>query len=154
MQYILTELLLNCFPFSCCGSSASSDREALLETATKLEDMSHLITGYKGATVSHVLELLSKKYENVEGVDLLLAGEDVCGLHLVTLKAFGACTRVCYAAQGAGADEAVNYLKSQWQNGLNLRQAERLARRAVALGNRNASKVDLCFIFKRPPEGT
>jgi len=102
--------------------------------------------------VTQVLDLLTKKYETAEGAELLLAGEDVSGLHLVTLKSFGAYTRVCYAALGTGADEAIDYLKSEWKYGMNLREAERLARRAVAIGNKNLSKVDLCFIFKRPGE--
>ncbi|KAL7738403.1 hypothetical protein ACLKA6_006719 [Drosophila palustris] len=133
----------------CCASTSGFDREALLDTASKLEDMSHLISGFKGATVSQALELLTKKYENAEGAELILAGEDVSGLHLLTVKSFGAQTRVSYAALGAGADEVIEYLKHAWQNGMNQRNAERLARKAVAIGNKNRAKVDVCFIFRR-----
>jgi len=111
--------------------------------------MSQNISDFKGPTVNQALELLSKKYENAKDAELLLAGQDSCGMHLVTLQSFGTHTRVSFAALGLGADIALDYLKKEWKDGMNLEEAERLARNAIAMGNRNVSKLDICFLFKK-----
>lgn len=133
----------------CCASKSGFNHEALLDTASTLGNMSQNVSDFKGPTVNQALELLSKKYENVKDTELLLAGQDSSGMHLVTLKSFGAHTRVSFAALGIGADIALDFLKKEWKNGMNLKQAEMLARNAIAIGSRNITELDICFLFKK-----
>lgn len=99
-------------------------------------------------TVGQILELLSKKYEQVEGVEMLLAGNDPSGLHLLELKSFGFSKRVRYSALGAGAEEAYAHLTEHYHKGMSLQQAQQLARNAVLRANVPRSVIDVCIIFK------
>lgn len=103
---------------------------------------------FMAATVGQILDLLSKKYEQVEGVEMLLAGNDPKGLHLLELKSFGVSKRVRYSALGAGAEEAFAHLTEHYQKGMSLQQAQQLARNAVLRANVPRSAIDVCVIFK------
>ncbi|XP_064535953.1 uncharacterized protein yip3 [Drosophila montana] len=135
----------------CGASSTGFDRESLMEVSTKLENIARNNSN-KGVTVAQALDLIVKLYEQVETAELLLAGEDPSGLHLIALKCPGTSARVNYAALGPGSAASSEYLKSQWRPDMNLRQAEQLARAALLMGNMSKVGVDVCIIFKRSPE--
>lgn len=99
-------------------------------------------------TVRQILDILSKKYEQVEGVEMLLAGNDPSGLQLLELKSFGVSKRVRYSALGAGAEEAYAHLTDHYHKGMSLQQAQQLARNAVLRANVPRSAIDVCIIFK------
>ncbi|XP_034105427.1 uncharacterized protein LOC117568719 [Drosophila albomicans] len=131
----------------CCGRSTGYDHDSLVEVATELEEISSHTVGYKGALVAQALELLTKKYENLQDCELLLAGEDVCGLHLFTVTSDGY-TGACFAALGPGADVANDYLANNWKKDMSLQEAESLVRRTIAKSRGYKAKVDLCIVFK------
>ncbi|XP_023162999.1 uncharacterized protein LOC111594083 [Drosophila hydei] len=135
----------------CCASNGGFDRDSLIDVSTKLEEVART-NNHKGVTVAQALDLIVKVYEQAEVTELLLAGEDTSGLHLVALKSIGTSSRVNYAALGAAASGAAEYLKCQWRPALSVKQAEALARRAVAMGNMHKLGIDVCILFRRTPE--
>lgn len=119
----------------------------MLEVATKVDEMSRT-SMFSGCTVGQILDLLCKKYEQHEGVEMLLAGNDANGLHLLELKSYGASKNVRYAALGEGAEEANAQLSDHYRKGMSLEQAQQLARQAVLSANVPPSAIDVCIIFK------
>lgn len=115
--------------------------------ATKVDEMSRT-SKLAAATVGQTLDLLSKKYEQHDAVELLLVGDDASGLHLFELKSYGAAKRARYSALGEGADKAYAYLTDQYRKGMSLQQAQQLARQAVLSANVPPSAIDVCIVFK------
>ncbi|KRG05279.1 uncharacterized protein LOC26527643 [Drosophila mojavensis] len=135
----------------CCANSAGYDREMLIDASSKLENSR---ASNSRILVSQVVELISRLYEKADPTELLVAGEDVTGLYLVTVTGPQTVTLVDFAALGdgaAGPTGPAEYLKSHWQPAMSLKQAEALARQTVTLGGAQRLCADVCIVFKRPP---
>ncbi|TDG49356.1 hypothetical protein AWZ03_004224 [Drosophila navojoa] len=138
----------------CCANGAGYDRELLVDVSTKLEGSR---VARSQILVSQAVELINRLCDQAEPTDLLLAGEDVTGLHLLTMKAPHTTSLVDFAALGDGAtgpSGPAEYLKAHWQPDMTLKQAEALARRTVTLGSTKNVCVDVCIVFKQPPPRT
>lgn len=98
-------------------------------------------------TVVQVKELLSRKYEPAESMDLLLAGQDDEGLHIYNMGPSGGSTRVMYAVKGTqGVEDVYEFLMEHWRESMNLSQSEQLARKVLQVGENGF--VDMCLIFR------
>ncbi|XP_017865061.1 PREDICTED: uncharacterized protein LOC108615227 [Drosophila arizonae] len=135
----------------CCANSAGYDREMLVDASSKLESSR---ASNSRILVSQVVELISRLSDKANPTELLLAGEDVTGLYLVTMAASQPISLVNFAAMGDGATGQTGpaeYLKNHWQPAMSLKQAEALARHTVTLGGGQRLCADVCIVFKRPP---
>nr|XP_041633026.1 uncharacterized protein LOC108072226 isoform X2 [Drosophila kikkawai] len=130
---------------NCLAPQTNFDRDIIQEVGA-LVDYQTRDRGQK-MSVAQLKEMLYRKYEPAESVDILLAGQDNEGLHIYNMGLNGGSTRLMYAVKGnQGIEEAYAYLTQHWRESLNIQEAEELARKVLQVGEYDF--MDMCLIYK------
>ncbi|KAH8386354.1 hypothetical protein KR200_008310, partial [Drosophila serrata] len=131
--------------YSCCVPHTNYYRDLIQEVGI-LADYQTRDRGQK-MTVTQMKDVLHRKYDASESMDILLAGQDSKGLHIYNMGLNSESTNLLYAVKGnQGMEDAYQYLTEHWQESMNIQNAEQMARKVLQVGE--SDFVDMCFIYK------
>lgn len=96
----------------------------------------------QNVTVSQVRDMFCEKYQTAESPNVMIAGQDSRGLHLFSMEC-GKSRMVMYGAKGRDKENIVDFLSKDWNDFINLSEAEQLARKALRWEH-----VEMCTIYR------
>ncbi|XP_017053768.1 proteasome subunit beta type-2 [Drosophila ficusphila] len=128
----------------CCAPRSGLNRDLILSVGAVVDYQSR-VWGFK-LMVAQVRDILCRKYEDVESVDVIIAGQDDKGLHVFSLKPHGKWKNVIYTAKGKEANNIITFLAKNWNVQLKLQKAEKLALKSLNLKENDYR--DVCVIYK------
>ncbi|KAH8253710.1 hypothetical protein KR032_006598 [Drosophila birchii] len=129
----------------CCAPHTNYYRDIVQEVAVVVDYQTQ--NRNQKVTVAQMKDMLYRKYEPSDSMDILLAGQDREGLHIYNMGPNEGSTRLMYAAKGnQGVEDAYQYLTEHWQETMNIQEAEKLARKVLQVGDNDY--LDMCLIYK------
>lgn len=141
----------------CCGAGTAADTEYVTNLISSHIQLHSLSTGRQARIVTalRMLKQLLFRYQGYISAALVLGGVDLNGPTLHTVYPHGSTDKLPYVTMGSGSLAAMSVFESRYKPDLELEDAKKLVRDAIAGGIFNdlgsGSNVDLCVITK---EGT
>ncbi|XP_073243380.1 proteasome subunit beta type-7-like isoform X1 [Porites lutea] len=141
----------------CCGAGTAADTEYVTQLISSHIKLHSLSTGRQARIVTalRMLKQLLFRYQGYISAALVLGGVDLNGPTLHTVYPHGSTDSLPYVTMGSGSLAAMSVFESRYKPGMEVEDAKRLVRDAIAAGIFNdlgsGSNVDLCVITK---EGT
>lgn len=136
----------------CCGAGTAADTEYTTEIISSDLELHRLSTGRKPriATACRLLKQYLYRYQGEIGAYLVLGGVDSTGPHLFTIHAHGSTDKLPYVSMGSGSLAAMAVFEDGFRPNMELEEAKKLVRNAVAGGIFNdlgsGSNIDICVI--------
>ncbi|XP_067940823.1 proteasome subunit beta type-7-like isoform X2 [Watersipora subatra] len=138
----------------CCGAGTAADTEMTTNMISAQLELHSLNTGRK-ARVSTASELLKQylfRYQGHVSAALVLGGVDFTGPHIYSIYPHGSTSKENYVTMGSGSLAAIAVFEEGYKPNMELEEAKKLVRDAVAAGVFNdlgsGSYIDLCVITK------
>ncbi|KAL9988959.1 hypothetical protein ACROYT_G003457 [Oculina patagonica] len=141
----------------CCGAGTAADTEYVTNLISSHIQLHSLSTGRQARIVTalRLLKQLLFRYQGYISAALVLGGVDLNGPTLHTVYPHGSTDKLPYVTMGSGSLAAMSVFESRYKPDMELEDAKKLVRDAIAAGIFNdlgsGSNVDLCVITK---EGT
>ncbi|XP_017340761.1 proteasome subunit beta type-10 [Ictalurus punctatus] len=136
----------------CCGAGVAADAEITTQMMSSNIELHSLSTGRPPlvVTVTRQLKQLLFRYQGHIGSSLIVGGVDVDGFQLFSIYPHGSYDKLPFAALGSGAAAAISVFEDRYKPNLELEDAKRLVRDAIAAGIfcdlGSGSNIDLCVI--------
>ncbi|XP_054156675.1 proteasome subunit beta type-7-like [Oppia nitens] len=138
----------------CCGAGTAADTFFVTNMISSQLELHRLNTG-KVVPVVAANQLLKQylfRYQGHVGAALVLGGVDNNGPKLFCIHPHGSTDSLPYVTMGSGSLAAMAVFESGWKPDMNLEEAKKLVRDAIAAGIFNdlgsGSNIDLCVITK------
>ncbi|XP_044177101.1 proteasome subunit beta type-7-like [Acropora millepora] len=141
----------------CCGAGTAADTEYVTQLISSNIGLHSLSTGRQARIVTalRMLKQLLFRYQGYISAALVLGGVDLNGPTLHTVYPHGSTDKLPYVTMGSGSLAAMSVFESRYKPNMELEEAKKLVRDAIAAGIFNdlgsGSNIDLCVITK---EGT
>ncbi|KAJ7360289.1 Proteasome subunit beta type-7 [Desmophyllum pertusum] len=141
----------------CCGAGTAADTEYVTNLISSHIQLHSLSTGRQARIVTalRMLKQLLFRYKGYISAALVLGGVDLNGPTLHTVYPHGSTDKLPYVTMGSGSLAAMSVFESHYKPDMELEDAKKLVRDAIAAGIFNdlgsGSNIDLCVITK---EGT
>jgi 20S proteasome subunit beta 2 len=138
----------------CCGAGTAADCEMTTQMIASQLELHRLATGRTVPVVvaNRLLKQMLFRYQGYIGTALILGGVDLTGPHLYCIYPHGSTDKLPYVTMGSGSLAAMAVFEDRWKPDLELEDAKRIVRDAVAGGIFNdlgsGSNVDICVIQK------
>jgi len=139
----------------CCGAGTAADTEMTTKMISSQLELHRLATAGRVVPVVTANRMLSQmlfRYQGYIGAALVLGGVDNTGPHLYSIYPHGSTNKLPYVTMGSGSLAAMSVFESRWKQDMELEDAKKMVRDAVAAGIFNdlgsGSNVDLCIITK------
>lgn len=139
----------------CCGAGVAADTVHITKMISSNLALQTLSSGGKLPRVVTAQCILSQRLHRHMGyitAALVLGGYDCLGPHLYTVYPHGSADRLPCVSMGSGSLAAIAVLESRFKADMELDEAMKLVRDAIAAGIMNdlgsGSNVDLCVITK------
>jgi len=138
----------------CCGAGTAADTERTTKIISSQLKLHHLATDrvVPVVTANRLLSQMLFRYQGHIGAALVLGGVDNAGPHIYCIYPHGSTSKLPYVTMGSGSLAAMAVFESGWKPNMELDEAKKLVRDAVAAGIFNdlgsGSNVDLCVIKK------
>jgi len=138
----------------CCGAGTAADTEYVTNLISSHIQLHSLSTGRQARIVTalRMLKQLLFRYQGYISAALVLGGVDLNGPTLHTVYPHGSTDKLPYVTMGSGSLAAMSVFESRYKPDMELEDAKKLVRDAIAAGIFNdlgsGSNVDLCVITK------
>jgi len=138
----------------CCGAGTAADTQQATSMISSQLELHRLETGRQPrvATAANLLTSMLFRYQGHVSAALVLGGVDVQGPHIYMIYPHGSSAVLPYATMGSGSLAAMSILEAGYKDNLELDEAIKLVRDAVAAGIFNdlgsGSNVDITVITK------
>uniref|UniRef100_A0A8C5BBS7 Proteasome subunit beta n=2 Tax=Gadus morhua TaxID=8049 RepID=A0A8C5BBS7_GADMO len=138
----------------CCGAGTAADTEMTTQIISSNLELHGLSTGRlpRVATANRMLKQMLFRYQGYIGAALVLGGVDCMGPHLYSIYPHGSTDKLPYVTMGSGSLAAMAVFEDRYKPDMELEEAKRLVRDAIAGGIFNdlgsGSNIDLCVITK------
>ncbi|XP_020776351.1 proteasome subunit beta type-10 [Boleophthalmus pectinirostris] len=142
----------------CCGAGVAADAEITTQIMASNVELHMLNTGRPPlvAMVTRQLKQMLFRYQGHVGSSLIVGGVDVTGPQLYSVYPHGSYDKLPFLTMGSGAAAAVSVFEDRFKPNMELEEAERLVRDAIAAGIfcdlGSGSNVDLCIITEKGVE--
>ncbi|XP_070968503.1 proteasome subunit beta type-7-like [Oncorhynchus clarkii lewisi] len=136
----------------CCGAGVAADAEVTTQMMSSNVELHSLSTGRPPlvVTVTRQLKQMLFRYQGHIGSSLIVGGVDVTGAHLYSVYPHGSYDKLPFLTMGSGAGAAISIFEDRYRPNLDLEEAKKLVRDAIAAGIfcdlGSGSNVDLCVI--------
>jgi len=142
----------------CAGAGTAADTNMVTKMMSSNLELHRLNTGRDPRV--HTVEMLLKqylfRYQGHIGCALIVGGVDSTGSHLCSVSPNGYSMRAPYVTMGSGSLNADAVLETRWKPDMELEDAKKLARDAIAAGIFNdlmsGSNVDIVVINNKGHE--
>ncbi|UYV73158.1 PSMB7 [Cordylochernes scorpioides] len=138
----------------CCGAGTAADTEKTTKLISSQLELHRLQTRriVPVTTANHMLKQMLFRYQGHIQAALVLGGVDTTGPGLYCIYPHGSSDCLPYTTMGSGSLAAMAVFEKDWRPDMELEEAKKLVRDAVAGGIFNdlgsGSNVDLCVITK------
>ncbi|KAJ3605852.1 hypothetical protein NHX12_027895 [Muraenolepis orangiensis] len=138
----------------CCGAGTAADTEMTTQIISSNLELHALSTGRlpRVATANRMLKQMLFRYQGHIGAALVLGGVDCVGPRLYCIYPHGSTDDLPYVTMGSGSLAAMAVFESRYKINMELDEAKKLVRDAIAGGIFNdlgsGSNIDLCVITK------
>jgi len=138
----------------CAGAGTAADLEMTTKLMSSQLELHRLNTGRQVQlrTATTMLKRMLFRYQGHVGAALIVGGMDRHGPSLTSIAPHGSTQCGPYEVMGSGSLAAMSVMESQWKPNMELEDAKKLVRNAIAAGVMNdlmsGSQVDLCVITK------
>lgn len=138
----------------CCGAGTAADTEMTTQMISSQLELHRLNTGRvaRVCTANRLLKQMLFRYQGYISAALVLGGVDITGPHLYSIYPHGSTDALPYVTMGSGSLAAMAVFEDGFKPDMELEDAKRLVRNAIAAGIFNdlgsGSNIDLCVITK------
>jgi len=139
----------------CAGAGTAADCDMMTAMMASNLELHRLNTGRdpRISTIERMLKQHLYRYQGHIGCALIIGGVDSTGAHLCSISPHGNSFRQPYLTMGSGSLNADAVLESRWRPDMELEEAKKLVRDAIAAGIFNdlmsGSNVDIVVITNK-----
>jgi len=139
----------------CCGAGTAADCDKVTKMASSQLELHRLLIGKEKVPIDAAIRIIKQylfQYQGYIGASLIVAGVDDKGGRVESLSPHGSSQAMEYIAQGSGCLVAIAELEKGWKPNMELEDAKKLVRDAIAAGVYqdlgSGNNIDLCVITK------
>ncbi|KAM9840552.1 proteasome subunit beta type-10 [Aulostomus maculatus] len=142
----------------CCGAGVAADAQITTQILASNVELHTLNTGRPPlvAMVTRQLKQMLFRYQGHISSSLIVGGVDETGAHLYSIYPHGSYDKLPFLTMGSGASAAVSVFEDRFKPCMELEEAKKLVRDAIAAGIfcdlGSGSNVDLCVITEAGAE--
>lgn len=139
----------------CCGAGTAADADYVTKMVSSDIELHRLIANVDKAPVNMAKTILKRylfKYQGHVSAALIVGGYDNGGPQLFSIHPHGSTDNLPYVTMGSGSLAAMSVFESRYKDNMELDEAKKLVRDAIAAGVFNdlgsGSNIDLCVLTK------